>query len=74
MKIPKIQCNDFDTNCCNSDAGCFVWVDFLETLSSKIKVIKNPDVCDICPYNMKFENFTYDQFEELKTRVNKLKK
>jgi len=28
----------------------------------------------MCPYNSKYENFTYDEWEELKTRVNKLER
>jgi hypothetical protein len=72
-----IQCKNFEINCGNSDAECFAWLecdDNTLVLLSKINLINNPHICNVCVYNIKFENLTYEQFEELKLRRKKLER
>ena len=63
-----IKCEDFDVNCCNSDANCTADIDDSEVniVTSKGNLINNGSLCDVCPYNTKFKNFNHNEFEEYK--------
>tara|TARA_R110000772_G_scaffold2410_1_gene8347 strand:+ start:58049 stop:58276 length:228 start_codon:yes stop_codon:yes gene_type:complete len=68
-----IKCIDFEINCCNSDAECSV-VDTNyygeESILSKIKLMTDPSMCDRCPYNEKFKDYNYYEWEVELRNIN----
>lgn len=64
-----IKCTDFEINCGNSDAKCFVDSERNYEFLSKCRLIKNKKLCNHCAYNKKFKNFSYIEFEEYKLNL-----
>lgn len=69
------KCKLFELASMNSDANCFVPSNteqlFIDNNDKSMKkVIDNPKICENCPYNIRFINYSYSQFE----RFNKIYK
>ncbi len=56
----NVKCIDLYVNHENSDAECFD-SDYYVSIA---KVDFNNKLCDLCPYNDKFKNFSYTEFKE----------
>ena len=67
-KFKKIKCKNFEVYCRNSDAECFYDTDDMDAgiTFSKNTVKVNPDVCNYCVYNSKFEKLNYDDWKALR--------
>jgi len=66
-------CKDFIVNCGNSDAACFK-ADGDYPILSAITLYNNPDICDYCPYNKKYEDWDYNKWKEHEEQFERIKK
>ena len=42
---------------------------YIYVILAQSKLVNNANLCNHCPYNKKFENFTYDEWEEYKKQT-----
>jgi len=64
MKTNK-KCNDFSIMSENSDAECYLGLDF----EAEAKLKEEPELCEICVYNKKFKGMNYKDWKEYRKKI-----